>query len=213
MHLAVCHDGARSDGESNFKVGALLLGHLVLKRLKIRYKKLKSSRTQVEESENLRWLRQKYLKDIQEYRAKGYQIIWCDETWVWAADALTYGWVDVWLEKNPELVRHPLSGLHKGLPKQAKGAGRLLMCHAIDWEHGLMPGAELVIKTSGHCNEYKNEMDASAFEQWFANLCRNIHRESLNSDANDASLSRTKARELCLVSFERARSVRKSEQR
>jgi hypothetical protein len=143
----------------------------VLRRLKIRWLRVKRRKASIEEKEHLvRW-RNHYLEKIQEYQEKGYQIVYTDETWCWAGDTVKYGWADLFIDKYPQLVRAD-PALHRGIDELTKN-GRLLILHAVT-EEGLLPGCARYINTSGASEDYKGDMNTAKFVAWFRDaLCKN----------------------------------------
>jgi hypothetical protein len=99
----------------------------------------------------------------------GRQVVAVDETWLWVNETVTRGWQDNYVKANSHLLREPGTKLKPGLREPSKG-GRLLIVHAMD-QKGLIPGALLLLRGDGKCDDYHEEfgstMNAGRFLHWF----------------------------------------------
>lgn len=125
------------------------------------FEKRERNSLMIERQDVLIW-RQRYLRQIAEYRQQHRKVFYTDETWVNAGHTVTKAWRDDTV-KTPEDAF--LRGLTTGL-KQPSGRGARLIVTHIGNEDGFVDGCLSVFKGT-KSGDYHEEMDGEHFEAWF----------------------------------------------
>ena len=106
------------------------------------------------ETDHIRIQRYKYLKKIQEYREKGYIVVYLDQTWFDSHETVKRSWSD---NTKQTRLNAPVS---KGKP--------IVVCHAVT-DTGLVENALLLCgkKLFELYADYHDDMNGEVFERWF----------------------------------------------
>ncbi len=153
-------DGGFQCSESNFR--------LIMRGLGYRFRKLNFRPVVFERQDLIDW-RKRYLRQIDDYRRKGYRIVYLDETWVFAGMTQRYDWVDIEALENP--YRSKNKGYTTGPRTPASRGKRAIVVHCLSAD-GLINGAELIFASNSTDDDgdYHREMDAETFENYIKRI-------------------------------------------
>lgn len=115
--------------------------------------------------------RNRYLRDVERYRAEGRKIFYLDETWVTAGHTRSIVWTDTVVQKRGRLFARA-NGLTTGL-KQPSGKGQRLIVTHIGSEDGFVDGC-LDVFRGQKTGDYHEEMDGNRFEGWFNDVLQKL---------------------------------------
>ncbi|XP_037523570.1 uncharacterized protein LOC119400579 [Rhipicephalus sanguineus] len=114
--------------------------------------------------------RNRYLRDVERYRAEGRKIFYLDETWVTAGHTRSIVWTDTVVQKRGRLFA-PSKWPDDGSKPSGK-AQRLIVTH-IGSEDGLVDGC-LDVFRGQKTGDYHEEMDGNRFEGWFKDVLQKL---------------------------------------
>ncbi|XP_037518373.1 uncharacterized protein LOC119395162 [Rhipicephalus sanguineus] len=115
--------------------------------------------------------RNRFLRDVECYRAEGRKIFYLDETWVTAGPTRSIVWTDTVVQKRGRLFARA-NGLTTGL-KQPSGKGQRLIVTHIGSEDGFVDGCLNVFRGQ-KTGDYHEEMNGSRFEGWFNDVLQKL---------------------------------------
>ena len=128
----------------------------VMKLKKYKFKKTYGNRQLICERPDLQRLRAKFLRDIRDYRARGLNIVYLDETWI----NQNHTHALEWMSEDGQIARRIPVGRGQ----------RWIILHAVDRVTGFLPNCKLVFKShSVDGRDYLSEMNAAIFEDWVVN--------------------------------------------
>ena len=140
----------------------------LLPKLGFKWKKVSENRKIFLERSEIRASRAAYLRQVQEYRQMGYQIVYLDETWVTKNHKASHCWLP---NAKTEDIIELISNRALKLPNIPSGKGkRLIILHAGSAESGFIPNCKLVFHGKLRVEEdYHSEMNSKVFLDWFEN--------------------------------------------
>jgi hypothetical protein len=94
-----------------------------------------------EREDLIKW-RKRYLRLLDEYRCKGYRIVYTDETWVFAGMTQRYDWIDMQAMNSPYEAKD--NGYTTGPRTPVSRGKRAIVVHCVS-EDGLVEGAKLFL--------------------------------------------------------------------
>ena len=108
-----------------------------------------------------------YLRTVQEFRDKNWQIAYLDETWVNKNTTPTHTWLPaVQCDTALKAMQHR----DVTLPNLPTGKGsRLIILHVGSSKVGFLPGCDLVFQGVEADGDYHREMNSKVFMDWFEN--------------------------------------------
>uniref|UniRef100_A0A8R1IFY0 Tc1-like transposase DDE domain-containing protein n=1 Tax=Caenorhabditis japonica TaxID=281687 RepID=A0A8R1IFY0_CAEJA len=134
--------------------------------------KKKTHNPNIEEREDLRAMRIKFLEKMQRLREAGSYFCYFDETWIFAGMVLEYGWQV--READPYKRAREIDKKER-LPGPPKGAsrGKRGIVAAVLTMDGVLPGSEKVwvsnVRASERREDYHQEMNAELYEKYMLN--------------------------------------------
>ena len=134
---------------------------MFMKKNGFSYTERKSHYEYTRERSDIIEMRCDYLDYISEYREKGYQVFWQDETWVFKNMSKPKVWQII--TKNSILYNNY---------KVPSGSGeRAIVCHLGSSETGLLDGCELCFHgKKSIVSDYHSEMNWELFSLWLKSL-------------------------------------------
>lgn len=155
ISLKMLRQRVQEDLELNLSITSL---NRILRRNGFSYKKTQNNRKLLCERNDIKLMRVKYLRKIREYRTKGYDIIYLDESYIHSSHTRPRAWTD----DSSSGLKTPIS----------KGQ-RLIMAHA-GGEKGFVKNSLLLFKSGTKTGDYHDDMN-------FENFCKWIQEQVLNN--------------------------------
>ena len=131
----------------------------------------------IERNDNRAW-RAHYLRTVKDFRTRGYQTVYLDETWINKNHCLNKTWLPIC---NTNDIVNLVRNKNLQLPKIPSGKGtRLIVLHAGCAEIGFIPGCDMVFIGKDVDGDYHKEMSSVVFLDWFRNtLIPSLEKPSL----------------------------------
>lgn len=155
ISLKMLRQRVQEDLELNLSITSL---NRILRRNGFSYKKTQNNRKLLCERNDIKLMRVKYLRKIREYRTKGYDIIYLDESYIHSSHTRPRAWTD----DSSSGLKTPIS----------KGQ-RLIMAHA-GGEKGFVKNSLHLFKSGTKTGDYHDDMN-------FENFCKWIQEQVLNN--------------------------------
>lgn len=135
--------------------------HRLLKDLNFVYSKRGRNNAMIEKDEIVIW-RNKYLEQMQKYRAERRPIYYLGETWVNVGNVPNKIWIDKTIQSSRDTI---LQGLSNGGANPSGKSKRLIVLH-IGSEEGFVPGGLLSFESKKNTVDYHNEINVGTFFDW-----------------------------------------------
>ncbi|XP_050563610.1 uncharacterized protein LOC118264399 [Spodoptera frugiperda] len=146
----------------------------IMKHLNFKYATKSRQSILIDRQDIILW-RQRYLRQIKEYRREGRYIYYQDETWINEGHAPKKAWIDQTVLSSRQAF---LDGLTTGL-KQPSGKGKRLIIGHIGGEEGFVEDSLLIFESVKNTDDYHQEMNADAFEKWFSEVLPKLKPNSV----------------------------------
>lgn len=135
-----------------------------LREMNFRFLKRNRKSLLIEKNEITLW-RRKYLEKIRDFREKGKNIYYTDETWLNEGHTVGKVWQDLNIRSSRQAF---MEGFSRGLSNPS-GKGRRLIITHIGSESGFLDGG-LNVFESRKTGDYHEDMNSDVFERWFSSV-------------------------------------------
>lgn len=122
----------------------------ITRKLGFRWKKSTNNRKVLCEKWEIRQLRIRYLRKLQQYRNEGRAVFFMDETYVHSSHTQSKGWTD---------------NTNSGLKTPISKGNRLIVVHAGN-ENGFVNGALVTFQSGRKSGDYHDDMNFVNYEKW-----------------------------------------------
>ena len=149
-----------------------------LQTLGFKWKKVGENRKKFITRNDVANVRADFLRTVTDFRARGYQIVYLDETFVNKNHCSSHAWLpDVDCSDIMTIIRNR----DLEVPDVPSGKGqRLIVLHAGSYECGFIDNCREVFTGKNIDGDYHKEMDSTVFLRWFKNdLIPGLDRPSL----------------------------------
>lgn len=149
-------------GEYTFK--SVILATRFAKQMGFRVRKLKNQTVELYRNPGIVSLRAKYWQALDECRAEGREIFFQDEVNLRPEETPTRGLVDIFANRDADVLADPSNPLASSYPKSGKGHGRVNILGIVSESSGLPDGWYSIADGTGHYEDYHRELDTDSYK-------------------------------------------------
>jgi transposase len=161
--MKAVYEAVKDEGGVNF-TGKIRSFRRLVHKIGFRWKKTQDNRKTLVEKFDIKAKRVEYLRRITRYREEGWNIIYCDETYLHSSHTSPLAWDD---------------GSNRCLKVPVGKGSRLIILHA-GGATGFVPNALTIFKSGTKSGDYHHEMNSENFMKWLTEkFVKNVSAKSV----------------------------------